>query len=182
MRRFFPLICVVMGFIFFFATTSACANNNIVGLIDIICIDENGAEHYVLRDSTGTYLHDPIPYEIVEFSCYYDKSIGSFIERFEYFSESDQRMHRALYVSSTGYFSGFIFWEVSAFHNGLAAVSLLGTETYGYIDIYGQVVIPIQWAGAEPFYGEYAEVYYITETGYHSLWIDSKGNVVAIGE
>lgn len=131
--------------------------------------------YYVLCDTFGEYLHDPVPYEIEPVLTLHDDSGNSFGEVYGYVGFDGNYL--AIILDS--YFSGFIFSDVFCYSESLIPVANLDGE-FGYLDQHGNIVIPCQWSWAEPFENGIAIVSYETADGYANVWIDQNGEIISL--
>ena len=96
-----------------------------------------------------------------------------------------EQSHLALIIDPDSVSTGFAFGEVFAYSDGLAAAchamdGISDGSGYGCIDLYGNIMIPFQWAWCEAFTDGKAVVTYEAADPYANLLIDRNGMVVEI--
>ena len=134
--------------------------------------------YYVICDTHGTMLHEPVPYEIQSAFSIYDHTNGVYVGEAYGFVNHDGHF-LAITLEESGYFSGFIFTDVFSYSESLMVIADLHGN-YGYIDLKGNVIIPCQWEWAQPFENGIALVTYRTADGYANVWINKNGEIVSL--
>jgi len=128
--------------------------------------------YYVVCSMDGKWLHDPVPFPITIASDNEDGDSESLVLAID-------EVGLAIYHKKTGWFSGFIYQEVHVFSEGLCAVST-DKELFGYINAYGETVIPLRWEWTEDFQNGIALVTYETANGYKNVWINTEGEIISL--
>ena len=151
--------------------------------LQIYTFTSNGITNYVLCDENGVFMHEPTQYPIDYVLSYIGNGDGKTeIQVYGRPVPYSDQAHLALYIPSTGCFSDFVYKDVSRCEFGLIPVADFESGLWGYIDIEGKTVIPMQWVNASSFHDGCAKVYYRTAIGYAYVIINTEGVIVDLAQ